>query len=68
MKDKSIIRSFKALAERACANFSNHYCLPEDRACYLINTRYPGIHDGPSTVTTLPPLCCPATRSCTGSS
>ena len=46
MKDKSIIRSCKALAERACANFSNHYCPPEDRACHLINTRYPGIHDG----------------------
>ena len=46
MKDKSIIRSCKALAERACANFSNRYCLPEDRACHLINTRYPDIHDG----------------------
>ena len=46
MKDKSIIRSCKALAERACANFSNRYCLPEDRACHLINTRYPGVHDG----------------------
>ena len=46
MKGKSIIRSCKALAERACANFSNRYCLPEDRACHLINTRYPDIHDG----------------------
>lgn len=46
MKDKSIIRSCKALAERACANFSNRYCLSEDRACDLINTRYPAIHDG----------------------
>lgn len=46
MKDKSIIRSCKALAERACANFSNRYCLPEDRACHLINTRYPDTHDG----------------------
>ena len=46
MKDKSIIRSCKALAERACANFSNHYCLPEDRACHLINARYPAIRDG----------------------
>lgn len=46
MKDKCIIRSCKALAERACANFSNHYCLPEDRACHLINARYPTIHDG----------------------
>ena len=46
MKGKSIIRSCKALAERACANFSNHYCLPEDRACHLINARYPDIHDG----------------------
>ena len=46
MKDKSIIRSCKALAEKACANFSNRYCLPEDRGCHLINTRYPGIPDG----------------------
>lgn len=46
MKDKSIIRSCKALAERACANFSNRYCLSEDHACHLINTRYPDIHDG----------------------
>ena len=46
MKDKSIIRSCKALAERVCASFSNHYCLPENRACHLINTRYPDIHDG----------------------
>lgn len=46
MKDKSIIRSCKALAERACANYFSRYCLPEDRACHLINTRYPGIHDG----------------------
>ena len=46
MKDKSIIRSCKALAERACANFFNRYCLSEDRACDLINTRYPDIHDG----------------------
>lgn len=45
MKDKSIIHSCKALAERACANFSNRYCLLEDRACHLINTRYPDIHD-----------------------
>ena len=46
MKDKSTIRSCKALAERACASFSNRYCLPEDRACHLINTRYPDTHDG----------------------
>lgn len=46
MKDKSIIRSCKVLAERACANFSNRYCLPEDRAFHLINTRFLGIHDG----------------------
>lgn len=46
MKDKSIIRSCKTLAEKSCANFSNRYCLPEDRACHLINTRYPAIHDG----------------------
>lgn len=46
MKDKSIIRSCKTLAERACANFSNRYCLPEDQPCHLINTRYPDIHDG----------------------
>ena len=46
MKDKSIIRSCKTLAEKSCANFSNRYCLPEDRACHLINARYPDIHDG----------------------
>ena len=46
MKDKSIIRSCKVLAERACANFSNRYCLPEDRAFHLINTRFLGNHDG----------------------
>lgn len=46
MKDKSIIRLCKALAEKACTNFSNHYYLSEDRACHLISTRYPCIHDG----------------------
>lgn len=46
MKDKSIIRLCKALAEKACTNFSNHYYLSENRACHLISTRYPCIHDG----------------------
>ena len=46
MKDKSIIRSCKTLTEKSCANFSNRYCLPEDRACHLINARYPAIRDG----------------------
>lgn len=46
MKDKSIIRLYKVLAESAYASFSNLYRLPEDRACHLINTRYSNIHDG----------------------
>lgn len=46
MKDKSIIRSCRALTEILCANFSNRYYLPEDQPCHLINTRYPDIHDG----------------------
>ena len=46
MEDKIIIRRCKALAEKECANCCDHWCLPEDRPCHVINDRYPSIHDG----------------------
>lgn len=46
MEVKKLIHQCKLLAAKECANYDNRLCLPEDRPCHVINTRYATIHDG----------------------
>lgn len=45
-QDTHIMRSVKRLAQKQCANYTNGFCLPEDRLCHALNTAYKTIHDG----------------------
>ena len=40
-----LIRKIRTLGHKECCNFIDEKCI-EDRACAVINPRYPTIHDG----------------------
>ncbi len=44
--DKEIIRGFRKLATKECANWQDGSCLPDDCPCRAINPAYATVHDG----------------------
>lgn len=44
--NKHLIRRVKQLAHKECCNFFDGFCAEFDRSCFLVNSRYPFIHDG----------------------
>ena len=45
-QDHHIMRSVKQLAQKECANYTNGFCVYEDRPCHVLNAAYKTIHDG----------------------
>ena len=45
-QDHRIMRSVKQLAQKECANYTNGFCVYEDRPCHVLNAAYKTIHDG----------------------
>lgn len=44
--DKQLIRRAKQLAHKECCNLFDGFCVDYDHPCFLVNTRYPSIHEG----------------------